>query len=86
MILFNFSIVASIEMAVIEAIFYRNEINLPTEGFTPYLVMLVGIGSFYAQLFITRAIQIEEAGVVSVVRTSGEVMLSNGNPNGNFKN
>lgn len=61
-----------IEMVMIDYFFY--DIQLPTTGYTPYLIFLIGILSFYAQLLLTRAIQIEEAGVVSVVRTSSEVM------------
>lgn len=75
MILFNFSIVATIEMTVIEAVFYKGDFALPIGDYSPYLIMIVGIFSFYAQLFITRAIQIEEAGIVSVVRTSSEVRV-----------
>lgn len=60
-----------IEMVIIDYLFF--DIQLPTEGYTPYLIFLIGILSFYAQLLLTRAIQIEEAGVVSVIRTSSEV-------------
>nr|XP_046916556.1 solute carrier family 35 member G1-like [Dermatophagoides farinae] len=73
-ILFNFSIISMIEMVMIDYFFY--DIQLPTTGYTPYLIFLIGILSFYAQLLLTRAIQIEEAGVVSVVRTSSEAFFA----------
>lgn len=60
-----------IEMIIIDYFFF--DFDLPQTGWNSYLLVLIGILSFYAQLLLTRAIQIEEAGVVSVVRTSSEV-------------
>lgn len=58
-------------MIIIDYVFFG--FKLPTNGYSPYIIFLIGIFSFYAQLLLTRALQIEEAGVVSVIRTSGEV-------------
>lgn len=38
--------------------------------------MLVGILSFYGQLMLTKALQAEEAGLVSVTRASSEVIFA----------
>lgn len=70
-ILFNFALVAILEMTLINVIFY--DFRLPTTGTSAYLVSILAILSFYGQMLLTKAIQIEEAGVVSVVRVSGEV-------------
>ncbi|KPM02547.1 solute carrier family 35-like protein 2 [Sarcoptes scabiei] len=73
-ILFNFSIISMIEMIIIDYFFF--DFDLPQTGWNSYLLVLIGILSFYAQLLLTRAIQIEEAGVVSVVRTSSEAFFA----------
>lgn len=46
---------------------------LPLEGYTPYLLIALGGLSFYAQVLLTKATQMEEAGIVSVVKGSAEV-------------
>ena len=70
-ILFNFSWIAMAELAPISVV--SHEFRLPTEGYTPYLIFGLGCISFYAQVLMTKAIQMEEAGVVSVVKGSSEV-------------
>ncbi len=72
-ILFNFALVAILEMTLINVVFY--DFKLPTTGYSAYLVSILAILSFYGQMLLTKAIQIEEAGVVSVVRVSGEVIV-----------
>ena len=70
-ILFNFAIISILEMSLINFLFY--DFHLPTTGYSAYLITILAVFSFYGQLLLTKAIQIEEAGVVSVVRVSGEV-------------
>lgn len=82
-ILFNFSLVAILEMVTIEfgqAIWSDQGnvdkiLTLPLEGYTPWLMCLLAVLSFYGQILLTKAIQLEEAGVISVVRASGEVSV-----------
>lgn len=73
-ILFNFALVAILEMTLINVVFY--DFKLPTTGYSAYLVSILAILSFYGQMLLTKAIQIEEAGVVSVVRVSGEAFFA----------
>ena len=60
-------------MLIINYIFY--DFHLPTTGYSAYLITVLAVFSFYGQMLLTKAIQVEEAGVVSVVRVSGEVSL-----------
>lgn len=65
-ILLNFSVVAIIETGTITAVL--DGFTLPSCGMAPWLLMLLGILSFYAQLLLTKALQVEEASIVSVTR------------------
>ncbi|XP_074597855.1 serine/threonine-protein kinase polo [Brevipalpus obovatus] len=73
-ILFNFAWVASIEMSMIT--FFMDGYELPECGIAPWLLMILAVLSFYAQMCLTRALQVEEAGIVSVTRSSGELFLA----------
>lgn len=73
-ILFNFGVIAVIEMTIVNWTFY--DFKLPTTGYSAYLITILAVLSFYGQLLLTKAIQLEEAGVVSVVRVSGEAFFA----------
>lgn len=73
-ILINFSVVAIIETSIITAI--SGGFKLPDVGMAPWLLMILAILSFYAQLLLTRALQLEEATLVSVTRASSEVVCA----------
>ena len=73
-ILFNFSLVAIMETSIIT--YSLGEFKLPKTSHGPWLLMLVGILSFYGQLMLTKALQAEEAGLVSVTRASSEVIFA----------
>ena len=73
-ILFNFSLVAVIETAILTGL--DHGFTLPKEGYTPWLLMLLCVLSFYAQLLLTKALQVEEAAIVSVTRSSAEVVCA----------
>ena len=73
-ILFNFSLVAVVETAILTGL--DDGFTLPTEGYTPWLIMVLCVFSFYAQLLLTRALQMEEASLVSVTRSSAEVVCA----------
>jgi drug/metabolite transporter (DMT)-like permease len=70
-ILFNFSIVAIAETSILTGI--SGGFSLPDKGMAPWLLMILAILSFYAQLLLTKALQLEEASIVSVTRASAEV-------------
>ncbi len=74
MLLFYFSAISIVETSVINAVFFQ--FRLPINGgYTPYLIILLGVCAFFGQLFLTKAVQLEEAGIVSVVRSSSEVQI-----------
>ena len=61
-------------MLAINSIWFQ--FRIPTEGYNPYLIMGMAVTTFYGQVFLTKATQLEEAGVVSVVRASAEVSIN----------
>ncbi|RWS27898.1 transmembrane protein-like protein [Leptotrombidium deliense] len=73
-ILFNFAWVAIIETSIIT--YALDGFKLPKCGIAPWLLMLLAIFSFYGQFLLTRALQLEEAGLVSVVRAAAEVFFA----------
>jgi drug/metabolite transporter (DMT)-like permease len=73
-ILFNFALVAVVETSILTGL--DDGFTLPTEGFTPWLLMVLCVMSFYAQLLLTKALQMEEASIVSVTRSSAEVVCA----------
>ncbi|XP_054166947.1 solute carrier family 35 member G1-like [Oppia nitens] len=77
-ILFNFSWVAITETAMISLL--TNNFKLPDNieaiNANSWLMCLVAIFSFYGQLLLTKALQSEEAGLVSIVRASSEVIYA----------
>ena len=72
-ILFNFSLVALSEVSIITAA--EKGFSMPT-GNAPWLLMALAILSFYGQLLLTKALQVEEASLVSVIRSSSEVVCA----------
>lgn len=73
-ILFNFAWVAIIETTVITGAL--KGFSLPDCGLSPWLLMILAVLSFYGQLLLTMALQVEEAGIVSVTRSSAEVAFA----------
>lgn len=73
-ILLNFSVVAIIETSIITAAL--DGFKLPDCGLAPWLLTLLAVLSFYAQLMLTKALQVEEASLVSVTRSSMEVVCA----------
>ena len=57
-----------------------NDFKVPTNmqvlNSNAWLLILLGIFSFYGQLTLTKALKIEEAGLVSITRASSEVYLA----------
>ncbi|CAG2174279.1 unnamed protein product, partial [Oppiella nova] len=77
-ILFNFSLVAITETSIITLFLndFKFPDNIPAISANSWLMCLVAIFSFYGQLLLTKALQAEEAGLVSIVRASSEVIYS----------
>lgn len=73
-ILFNFSIVAIFETCIITAAL--DGFKIPDCGIAPWLLTALATLSFYAQLLLTKALQVEEASLVSVTRSSTEVVCA----------
>lgn len=73
-ILFNFAIVAIVETSILTAV--DDGFTLPHVGYAPWLLVILAILSFYAQLLLTTALQLEEASLVSVTRASMEVVCA----------
>jgi len=74
-ILFNFAWVALLESFVITYTIHDG-IKIPQDHVTPWLLMALGILSFYGQMLLTRALQAEEAALVSVTRSASEVFFA----------
>lgn len=73
-ILFNLAWVGLTEMSIITA--SMKGFSLPLTGIAPWLLCLIGVVSFYGQLLLTKALQAEEAGLVSMTRTSSEAVFA----------
>jgi drug/metabolite transporter (DMT)-like permease len=74
-ILFNFSWVALGESLLL-AYTVHDGLSLPTDPVVPWLLVLLGVFSFYGQMLLTRALQVEEAALVSVTRCASEVFFA----------
>ncbi len=68
---FLFSAIAMAELAPLA--FIVDEFVVPVEGYLPYLLIALGTFAYYSQLTLVKAIQKEEAGVVSIIKDSSEV-------------
>ncbi|KAH9395246.1 hypothetical protein TYRP_021005 [Tyrophagus putrescentiae] len=79
-ILFNFAWIAMAELLPVCYLSTPEDFVisdfLPIGDHTPYLLFALAVLSFYGQVLMTKAIQLEEAGVVAVVRGSSEAVFS----------
>ena len=41
-----------------------------------YLMVVIGLSAFLSQLMITVSLQVEEAGKVSIIRKSGDILFA----------
>lgn len=53
----------------------ESSFRIPVEDYNAYWVIGLGLFSFYGQFFLTKACQLEEAGIVSIVRSSSDVSI-----------
>ena len=72
--MFNFSLVAILEMSVLTGL--SGGLKIPSGPLVPWFLMILAVLSFYAQLLLTKALQLEEASLVSVTRSSSEVICA----------
>lgn len=79
-ILFNFAWIAMAELLPVCYLSTPEDFIisdfLPIGDHTPYLLFALAVLSFYGQVLMTKAIQLEEAGVVAVVRGSSEAVFT----------
>lgn len=73
-ILFNFGIVATIINALLTVAF--GSFTMTGCGVQQWLVIAVGVFSFLSQLALTKALELEEAGPVSVLMAAGDIILA----------
>lgn len=74
-IMFNFSLVAILETSILTSI--SGGFKIPSDtSMAPWFLMILAVLSFYAQLLLTKALQLEEASLVSVTRASSEVVCA----------
>lgn len=73
-IMLTFAIVAIGETSLITEI--NDGFVAPTDATTVWLLIALAILSFYAQLLLTKSLQLEEASIVSVIRASCEVVCA----------
>lgn len=72
--MFNFGWVAMIETLIITTVV--SGFSLPANPFEWYLIVILAVFSFCGQILLTRSLQIEQAGPVSVVRATTDIALA----------
>uniref|UniRef100_L7M1T2 Putative permease of the drug/metabolite transporter dmt superfamily n=1 Tax=Rhipicephalus pulchellus TaxID=72859 RepID=L7M1T2_RHIPC len=73
-IMFNFGWVAILETATI-SLLTVGQLELPRCGIDRWLLVVLGAFSFGGQVLLTRALQLEQAGPVSVVRSAADIVF-----------
>ncbi|KAG8180186.1 hypothetical protein JTE90_017702 [Oedothorax gibbosus] len=73
-ILFNFGVVATLVNALLTCAF--GSFSWTLCGLEQWLVLAVGAFSFLSQLALTKALEIEDAGPVSVLMAAGDIILA----------
>lgn len=73
-VLFNLSWVSSIFMICVT--YSTSSFKLPECGYDPWLLVLLGVFSFFGQMMLTKALQYEEASTISVTRAALDIILA----------
>ncbi|XP_074596792.1 solute carrier family 35 member G1-like [Brevipalpus obovatus] len=73
-ILFTSSWVAVMELFVI--CYFSSALHVPERGTAVFIIMGVGVFGFFGQLLFTKAISIEEAGLISMTGSSMDLFLA----------
>ena len=72
--MFNFGWVAIVETTIVTTVLQG--FSLPASPFEWYLIVILGVFSFCGQILLTRSLQLEQAGPVSVVRATTDIALA----------
>ncbi|KAI1291972.1 Solute carrier family 35 member G1 [Halotydeus destructor] len=73
-IMFNFGWIATIETVIIT--FLMDGFSWPKNSWEWYYILALGVFSFFGQILLTRSLQLEAAGPVSVVRAATDIALA----------
>lgn len=56
--------------------YFTKGFHMPVDSMTAWFLTALAIFSFYDQYLLTKALQIEEAGLVVMMRSSGEIVFA----------
>lgn len=73
-VLVYFGVVGAIENGIL--VYFLSEYSLPQCGWDAVLMMMMGVLGFGGHCFLVLAIQVEEAGIVSVMKSSTDIVIS----------
>lgn len=73
-ILFNFAWISLVEMLLIAGA--TGGYQIPADTSAVWLIVALGVFSFYDQYLVTKGLQLEEAGLVVMMRASGEIVFA----------
>ncbi|GFR00652.1 solute carrier family 35 member G1 [Trichonephila clavata] len=73
-VLVYFGVIGAIENGSL--VYLLAEYSLPECGWDATLMMMVGVLGFFGHCFLVMAIQVEEAGIVSVMKSSTDIIIS----------
>ncbi|GFY70336.1 solute carrier family 35 member G1 [Trichonephila inaurata madagascariensis] len=73
-VLVYFGVIGAIENGSL--VYLLAEYSLPECGWDATLMMLVGVLGFFGHCFLVMAIQVEEAGIVSIMKSSTDIIIS----------
>lgn len=73
-IMWNTGWIAAIEMSIIT--YFLDGFHIPDSPTIPWLLMTVGIFSYYGQMMFTKALQLEEASIVAMFEASCDLVLA----------
>ncbi|CAL1281331.1 unnamed protein product [Larinioides sclopetarius] len=73
-ILLYFGVIGAIENAIL--IYFFSYYSFPRCGWDSLMMMMMGVFGFGGHCFLTMAFQVEEAGIVSVMKSSSDIVVS----------
>lgn len=72
--MFNTGWIAAIQMCIIT--YFSDGFQIPSSSSIPWLLMIVGIFSYYGQMLFTKSLQLEEASIVAMMESSCDLVLA----------
>ena len=73
-IVFNCSWPACAELLIVS--YFLDVLRIPECGYSGWLVMSVGALGYFGQIFFTKALSVEEAGIIVMVQCSMDLFLA----------